>query len=353
MHYLILQHPGHNRVYYEASAQLALSELQLICSRLESTVSNPELVEIGGLPYLQFETGQPLPRADLELLSGFSFAFALFIRKGDEVKGGLHPLPLPSVTYLDPKISSLLKYPGKTNELFTRLMVNVALFSSGFPAGERLRLLDPVAGKGTTLFEGLIRGFDVYGIEKEARSVHETRVFFKKYLEAERFKHQTESRQVGGTGKSSAIMLHEFAFAPDKEAFKQASARRKLGLVQGLAQEAGRYFKKERFHLMVGDLPYGIAHANRASAKADGGSRNPSQLLAACLPEWYRILHPGGTVALSWNAHLVSREKLSGLFGEAGFRVFTEAPYGRFSHQVDRAIRRDLIVARKENRNPA
>lgn len=43
------------------------------------------------------------------------------------------------------------------------MMINVALLSSDFNYNDRIQLLDPIAGKGTTLFEGAVYGFDTYG----------------------------------------------------------------------------------------------------------------------------------------------------------------------------------------------
>ena len=69
------------------------------------------------------------------------------------------------------------------------MMINVALMSGGFSDDQRIELLDPIAGKGTTLFAGLIYGFNVSGIEIGKNAVHDASVFFKKNLELERYKH--------------------------------------------------------------------------------------------------------------------------------------------------------------------
>ena len=52
-------------------------------------------------------------------------------------------------------------------------MINVALLSSDFYNTKDINLLDPVAGKGTTLFESLIAGYNIYGIEINPNVVHE------------------------------------------------------------------------------------------------------------------------------------------------------------------------------------
>ena len=90
------------------------------------------------------------------------------------------PKKTAEVHYLDNKISSLLKYQGKTNELFTKMMINVGLLSSDYSYSNTINLLDPVAGKGTTLFEAAVYGFNAFGIEIEKNAVQDSKIFFKK-----------------------------------------------------------------------------------------------------------------------------------------------------------------------------
>lgn len=346
--YLILQHPGHNRVYYNVAGELALAELTIACQRLDVACEEIMVEEIAQVRYLSFTTKEAITDHDLAILSRLSFVFAIFRM---EQRGGqtcLIPISKVDYEYVDSKISSLMKYAGKTNELFTKMMINVGLLSSDFDYNHKIQLLDPVAGRGTTLFEGAIYGFDVTGIEIEPKSVHEATIFFKKYLEAERFKHTSGQRQVSGQKKSEAIYMQEFEYACTKEAFKSDQLRKKLGIVNGNSQDAASYFKKNNFHLIVGDLPYGIAHGNKGAAKSTSITRNPSELLSLCLPQWYQVLKKGGVVVVAWNSFVVSRQKLSEIFTENGFEVFTEAPYDGFEHLVDRSIKRDIVVARKK-----
>ena len=228
------------------------------------------------------------------------------------------------------------------------MMINIALLSSKFKYKETIKLLDPVAGKGTTLFEGIVNGFNVTGIEIDTKSTHACTVFFKNYLKAERFKHTTNERQVFGKKKSEAIYINEFEFARNKEEFKLETMRKKLGVVTGNSQDASNYFKKENFHIIVGDLPYGIAHGNTMDKKSTSITRNPSELLSLCLPEWYQVLKKGGTVVVAWNSFIVPKRKLEEIFVSKEFEVFTESPYKDFEHLVDKSIKRDIIVARKK-----
>lgn len=347
MKYLILQHPGHNRVYYNVAGKLAVAELQIAAKRLSVVCRDIEIIDIEEIRYISLDVESIMPDDDIKIISRLSFVFAIYLL--EETKGKTCLIPIRKANYeiLDNKISSILKYQGKTNELFTRMMINVAMLSSEFSYSDNIRMLDPVSGKGTTLFEGTIYGFDVYGIEIESRFVNETAIFFKKYLEAERLKHTSSVRMISGANKSEAINIQEFEYALSKENFKSGESIRKLGLVCGSSKYAHKYFKGESFNLIVGDLPYGIAHSSSSVKKMTSSSRNPTNLLAESLPEWYLSLKPGGTVVLAWNSYLASRLKLAEIFSDSGFDVMKDPPYDAFEHMVDQSIKRDILVARK------
>jgi len=347
MEYLLLQHPGHNRVYYNEARKLALAELQLASERLSVSCSDIKIIEIAGVRYLSLTTNKEISQKDLAVLSRLSFLFALFKKSGGEDQISLIPLQKDELQFIDNKISSILKYQGKTNELFTRMMVNVALLSSNFDYEDNISLLDPVAGKGTTLFEASVYGFNAYGIELEAKSVHETTIFFKKYLERERIKHTADKRQVAGTSKKDAVLMSEFSYAFSKEQFKSYENQKKLGLVCGNTKDADLYFKKNQFHLLVGDLPYGIVHGNTTNKRSASITRNPSELLSESLQQWYKVLKKGGIVIVAWNSFLASRAKMAALFSKSGFEVLDSEPFQNFEHMVDKSIKRDVVVAKK------
>jgi tRNA G10 N-methylase Trm11 len=345
MKYLILQNPGHNRVYYNLADQLALGELEIAAKRLDANVEKVDIEFVAGIRYLSIETSDVLCERDMGIISRLSFVFAIF-QYNEECKC-LSPIKIVDYEFVGQKISSLLKYQGKTNELFTKMMVNVALLSSDFNYDDVITLLDPVAGKGTTLFEALVYGFDAYGIELESGPVHEATTFFKKYLETEKLKHIAEQRRIAGTNKNNEIQIKEFKFAQSKEAFKSGEGLKQFGMITGNAAEAHTYFKKPVFNIIVGDLPYGIYHGNRSFESRSGATRNPSELLAECLPGWFKVLKKGGTIVLAWNSFVVSPKKLAEIFENNGFTVQNEGPYKRFEHMVDKSIKRDVIVAKK------
>nr|WP_321450099.1 hypothetical protein [uncultured Carboxylicivirga sp.] len=346
--YLILQHPGHNRVYYNLADKLALAELLLASKRLDAACENIRIEEIASVRYLGVDCANELNQSDIDIISRLSFVFAIYKLVQIDNQISLVPISRANYEYVDDKISSLLKYQGKTNELFTKMMVNVALLSSNFNYNQSINLLDPVAGKGTTLFEGSVYGFNSYGIEIEPKSVHECTLFFKKYIETERYKHKADKHQVFGKSKAEAIYIQEFEYAKGKEEFKSESNRKKLGVVNGNTNDAANYFKANFFQLIVGDLPYGIAHGNTGATKSGSITRNPSELLELCLAGWHKVLQKGGCIVLAWNSFVVSKHKLLQHFENNGFEVLTEEPYNQFEHMVDKSIKRDIIVARKK-----
>jgi len=324
---------------------MALAELQIACNTFSVDVKDVELKNIKGVDYLSFSTKELLSKSDLMILSRLSFFFSIYQAKISEDKICLIPVERIDYEYIDSKISNLLKYHGKTNEIFTKMMINIALLSSKFEKEDGIQLLDPVAGRGTTLYESLIYGFNSYGVEIDKNAVHESVIFMSKFLKNERFKHEKLKYQVGGSNKSEAVYLNEIQFATSKEDFKKGH-RMKFGMVEGDTQKSDHFFKKNSFHLIIGDLPYGIAHRN--ISKKDSYNRNPFELLEQAVQAWYNILKKGGTLCLSWNSFVFSRKKFTQLLEEFGFYIFEDKAYLQFEHRVDQAIKRDIVVAIKK-----
>jgi tRNA G10 N-methylase Trm11 len=256
------------------------------------------------------------------------------------------PIEKNNFNYFNTDISSILKYTGKTNEIFTRMMINVALFSSDFYNEANIKLLDPIAGKGTTLFEGLICGYDVYGIEIGDKTVSEAYQYIKKYLETEKYKHNTKIEKISGENKSFTSSRYIIETAKSKEDFKQENFKT-IELIAGNSVYANKYYKKNSFHIIVGDLPYGVQHGNVTNEKQSSLTRNPKELLMSCLPGWRDILMPGGTIVLAWNKFVLSKEEMNSVFEQNKFSVLQNDDYNNFEHRVDQAIKRDIIVAKR------
>jgi tRNA G10 N-methylase Trm11 len=305
---------------------LALREL-ILCTGYDNAREETP----GGVPYIVFDTQAPLDEAALTRLSRLSFAYALFLVHENKT---LTPLDKNSAYRLSDDISMMLKYTGKTHELFTRFMLNLAISYVRGPH-QALRMLDPLCGKGTSLFEGLMLGHHAMGIEIDEKLAYEAVVFFRKYLETAKIKHKNHTEKIGGqdaSGKRFTATRHQVTLTRDKLDFE---------VIAGNTAFANTYFKKNSFHVIVGDLPYGVQHKSGKST-----TRNAMGLLTEALPAWLKILKPGGVMVLAWNLFLIPRAQMEALFARHGLHMPEETKDG-FAHRVDQAINRDLIVGVK------
>jgi tRNA G10 N-methylase Trm11 len=257
----------------------------------------------------------------------------------------LKPIEKPGEYFIDESISSILKYTGKTNEIFTRMMINTAYYTQDNT--QNIKLLDPVAGKGTTLYEGLIRGFDVFGVEIGDKIVSEAYNYMKKFLETEKYKHTSEIIKISGANKSFSSKKYSFEIARTKEEQKTDKFKH-FEIISGNSTYAGLFFKKNLFDIIVGDLPYGVQHGNVTNQKQSSLTRNPAELLEKCMPAWAGVLKPGGAIALAWNSNVLHRDKLVKIFTGCDLMVKDAGAYLGFGHRVDQAILRDIIVACKK-----
>jgi len=343
--------PSHNRVYADAAPSLARAELAVLSGALTDgkiDAGSVAQTAIGGVPYVTFEIDELSPR-DAGVLANLSCLYALF-----EVTGGagselLRPVPARRLDRLDDDLLSILKYPGKTNEQFTKLLVNVTLASSAFaaelagPGSRRPAVLDPLCGRGTTLNQALMYGFDAHGMDIDARDFDAYSVFIKRWLQDKRLKHRAESSTVRRDRRvAGRTLLAEFAATKDE--FKAGDVQR-LEVVQADTTRAGEFFRAGSADLVVTDLPYGVQHGSRAGG--GGLARSPIDLLAAAAPAWAQALRPGGALGLSWNTHVARREDAAGALAAAGLEVLDDGPYRQFRHRVDQAITRDILIARK------
>ena len=108
-----------------------------------------------------------------------SEAYEFFEHIGDVEGPFLRPLETTFVPFLPLEMAEICRYKGKTNEVFTRVLLNIAVFAGAFTHQYtgRLRILDPLAGGGTTLFLALSDGYDAFGIEHQKQDVDTTVVF--------------------------------------------------------------------------------------------------------------------------------------------------------------------------------
>jgi SAM-dependent methyltransferase len=313
-------------------------------SVLGGAVSDAALTHRGGVPYLEF-VAAGLSAEATAYLSQLSAIYALF-----EVDGGLlKPVELRRLDRYDDDLITIQKYQGKTNEQFTKLLLNVTLMSSAFAkelGSQRLAVLDPLCGRGTSLNQALMYGCDAAGLDADRRDFDAYSAFIKTWLKRKHVKHHVEYDSPvrrDGTVIGRRLQLSLAATKDDQK----AGLSQRLDVVCADTTRAVDFFRPEAFDLIVTDAPYGVQHGSRT---ATGLARRPQDLLTAAVPGWARLLRPGGAMGIAWNTLVAPRDQTAAILAGAGLELLDAGPYLQFRHRVDQAIVRDVLVARKPAR---
>jgi len=333
--YAILVSPSANRVYAQQSSALTRAELAVVNEGgLGGEIGEITDQTLGSVDYVTFSAPQLSPRS-LAWLSNLSGTLALFRMEGEM----LAPLPLARWDRLDSDLVSIQKYSGKTNENFTKLLLNVTLATAGLVPGERpLTVLDPLCGRGTTLNQALTYGMNAAGVERDRKDFEAYALFIERYVKDKRLKHDATRGHVKGHPKL------DLNFALDKARYKAGELLR-LSYVSADTHAIAEVFQPRSFDLIVTDAPYGVQHGAHSPA-TESPQRKPLELLRTAVPIWRAVLRSGGALGLSWNTRVAPRAAVSELLSEAGLLVCDSEPYRAFSHYVDSSIQRDLVVAR-------
>ncbi len=329
--YILLPHPGHSRLFLDRAAGAAVRELEALLPGCAVTAE-----QTAGLACFRLTSPEPLSQAALADCARASLFYALFEEREN---GLLRPVEAPQWRYLPDSLNTILKYPGKTNEQFTRMLVNLAVWAGG-GLRERPTLLDPMCGQGTTLFEAALRGWNAVGLEVQQQPVQKGVTYFLKFLETGRYKHKRseERRTLAGKRIARAVTVE---YAAEKDAWYAGDTRR-LRIFHADSALCGQLLPKESCHLLACDLPYGVQHG---SSGQEGLRRDASALVRACAPGWYAALCRGAGAALAYNTLTTPREALADAMEAAGFAVLPAA--AELEHRVDQAISRDILLARK------
>lgn len=318
--------PQRSTQYTEMVTELAPYEI--IFSTIGShIVGDIESINLGSHNYLKFQLDSSLDDAMKTVLAQFVMTDGYFeYYEQIENTGGpfLKPIAVPTDTFLPESLIETRRYRGKTNELFTQFMCNLARYSSDFrsTAWNKLTLLDPLSGGGTTLFAGLSLGADVVGVEQDKKIVEGTVAFLKQYAKEGKIPAKYREDRFKNVGKRWFITVNQSA----RCVIGHGDTSEVKHFVHGLKQP----------QLIVTDLPYGIQH-----------HAEWQKMLVSALPAWADVLADGGALVFSWNATRFSRDEMIELVHKVSdFKVRNDAPYNGLSHQVDRVIKqRDVIVA--------
>ena len=330
--FAVLVLPSANRVYAQQGPALLAAELAALNElALGGELAAIEVTELAGVPYVTFSGD--LDRDALAVVSNLSAAYALYERDG----AVLRPVTMRRLDRWDDDLVTIQRYSGKTNEQFTRLLVNItAAATAGASAltGERrLRVLDPLCGRGTTLNIAVVCGFDAAGLDVDKRDVDAYVHFFTTWLKDKRAKHSAKPR-----GSRTTI-----TFAADKDAQKRGDAQ-EVDVVAADTLDTVTHFGKSSVDAIVTDLPYGVQHGSQAAGAL---RRSPADLLESAVPVWRSVLRPGGAIGLAWNTRVLDRAAVVGVLTRNGLAVVTGEPFERFAHRVDQAVVRDVVVARR------
>ena len=321
--HLLMLAPAANRVYAGDSARLSAAELAICCPGLSEVTPT----SVAGVDYLRL-----VGDLDVPTVAGHSASLALFEVASD---GLLRPVELPHTDWLDDDLVTIPKYPGKTNEQFTRLLLNVTLSQVTPGKRDHFEVLDPMAGRGTTLTTAWLAGHDGFGVEADPKAVEQFSAFLKTWLRRKRVKHSADTTPVRREGRAMGKRFDATVRLPERRELT-------LGVFTGDTRTSAQLWGKRQFDAIVTDAPYGVVHGASSGTAKD---RSPAQLLREAVPIWAGQLRPGGALGLSWNTHGLSREQLATMITDAGLEARTDGPWLEFSHRVDSSIQRDLMVA--------
>ena len=329
MTYALLLWPYSNARYEVAVREPAMAELELILASVGIS-EKCEYRELSGVGALVFSReNASLSETEIQRIWTHSLAYWFGILQKD---GSFLPLPGANSARVGADLPFVQKYKGKTNERFTQQLINLALYSSAFEREERLQLLDPMCGRGTTLFQALNRGWNAMGLDVDKKAIHDLLDYYEKYLQYHRLKHEKKSMSATMKGHKAV---------PVRMVTSEGTV---LRVGEADAALAGAVAGRESQHLIVCDLPYGVQHA----PGGEGGARQSFEtLLLRTLPSWREALRTGGAVAVAYNVNTLKTESVRSIMEACGLKPMCGGLYDRLEHWVEQAVTRDVAVAVK------
>ena len=213
------------------------------------------------------------------------------------------------------------KFKGKTNERLTQMLINVGLAAIGADPKQGVSLLDPMCGRATTLLWAMQYGIKARGIEQDTKALEDIHRNLKKWTKLHRQKHKMAEGFIGGSKKNGKFL--DFSAADTS-----------MRVVIGDARNADKIFKKEKFDLLVSDLPYGVQHFTTEK------TRNPLSVIGECVDSWKSCLKKRGAIVLAFNSNNPKRDALIDVFEKQGFQALSfSAP-----HRMSESIVRDVVI---------
>lgn len=337
MFYAMLLKPHANIRYQQSLLTLAMTELRCALKAWEVSAES-ELVSLGGKNWLTFES-EPLSAEAWRDISSNAGCCMAAERNGEwlrPLEGGVSP-------YYPEELPQLLKYKGKTNADFTQMLIHCAKYASSFAkSSEPMQVLDPMCGKGTTLFCALVEGHNALGSDVDTKALNEADTYFARSLKLHRFKHKREEMSLT-MPKGKSVRAVQYSLSSTPEAWKQGD-KRILKMVQGDQSTLCQALQKDSCHIAVADLPYGVQHAPSDGGRTATLDKLAEKTAAVCAD----MLKKGGAAALSFNTYTLQKRKVEEALEKAGLVVLKEAPFDGFAHWVEQAVDRDAVIAVKK-----
>jgi SAM-dependent methyltransferase len=337
--HLILLAPTANRVYAADAPRLAQAELGVMAAGFGLPDPGVSITRMAGVHYLSLSTSSDLTSSAVRVVSHLSAAHALFRREGPL----LAPIELPQTARYPGDLVTIQKYQGKTNEQWTRLLLNVTAAATRDPGkllDGTLQVFDPMCGRGTTLNIALSLGLDATGVDLDGKDFQAYSAFIKTWMRQHRLKHSADESGLRTSGRNRGKQL-QVEVAVSKDAHRSGDIQHVTYLSTDTTDLDG-LIRPRSVDVIVTDTPYGVQHGSHGDRLA----RSPLALLDRALPGWLRVLRGGGAVGLSFNRHVAPRDDLAALLRAHRLTLVGDDP-DAFRHRVDASIDRDLIVARK------
>lgn len=260
--YGLLILPSTNRVYADAAAGLTIAELEVFNQTvLDGRLSEIREIRLGGVPYVML-SAERLGERDVAYLANLSSIYALF-RVED---GLLAPVELRRLDKFDDDLITIPKYQGKTNEQFTKLLLNVTLVSSASGPellDRRLSVLDPLCGRGTTLSQAIMYGYDAAGLDLDQRDFDAYAAFLRTWLRRKRIKHHIEVNRIRRDKRFLGRRL-DASIGLTKEGYK-AGDQVTVRYVNADTVAALEFFGAKTFDVIVADTPYGVQQDRKST----------------------------------------------------------------------------------------
>lgn len=308
--------PQRNSQYTELARALAEPEVRR--SPLRHVLSSVERFCVGDADYLRLGVEDDAEAVVARVVPHLAATSDAFWVDGPS----WYPVPVVKTAAVPRTMVETRRYSGKTNELFTRVLVNLALFDRSTPG----RVLDPMCGGGTTVFAALERGAAAVGADAERSAVEGTARFAGQFLREHGIRVVESSETHRGRGRDWHLSL-DGTDPTLRASFLQAD-------LDEVAAAMVKIPGGQRVHAVVADLPYGIQHGGRVA-----------ELFGKLFAVADEVLTGDGVFVAAWNSSRVGADVVAETPAASRFVL---DPTDDLDHRVDRVIkRRSVLVARR------